>query len=68
MKSKSQMKRENIQKGRPMNRGVYNIYNNCMGSGSTGVACINLNRKFIGIELDRKFFDISKKRIKVVQC
>lgn len=34
-----------------------------MGSGSTGVACMNTNRKFIGIELDDKYFDISKKRI-----
>ena len=34
-----------------------------MGSGSTGVACINTNRKFIGIELDKKYFDIAKKRI-----
>ena len=34
-----------------------------MGSGSTGVACMNLNRKFIGIELDEKYFDISINRI-----
>ena len=34
-----------------------------MGSGSTGVACINTNRRFIGIELDDKYFDIAKKRI-----
>ena len=34
-----------------------------MGSGSTGVACMNLNRKFIGIELDEKYFDIAKNRI-----
>ena len=35
-----------------------------MGSGSTGVACINTNRKFIGIELDDKYFDIACNRIK----
>lgn len=34
-----------------------------MGSGSTGVACMNLNRKFIGIELDEKYFNIAKERI-----
>jgi site-specific DNA-methyltransferase (adenine-specific) len=34
-----------------------------MGSGSTGVACKNLNRNFIGIEKDDKYFDIAKQRI-----
>lgn len=34
-----------------------------MGSGSTGVACKNLNRKFIGIELDKTYFNIAKERI-----
>ena len=34
-----------------------------MGSGTTGVACINTNRKFIGIELDENYFNISKDRI-----
>lgn len=34
-----------------------------MGSGSTGVACVNTNRKFIGIELDKNYFDIASKRI-----
>lgn len=39
------------------------IMDNTMGSGSTGVACINTNRRFIGIELDENYFNISKKRI-----
>ena len=39
------------------------ILDNCMGSGSTGVACANINRRFIGIELDNKYFEIAKKRI-----
>ena len=34
-----------------------------MGSGSTGVACMNSNRKFIGIELDSNYFNIAKQRI-----
>ena len=34
-----------------------------MGSGSTGVACMNTNRKFIGIELDEKYFNIAKERM-----
>ena len=34
-----------------------------MGSGSTGVACVNTGRKFIGIELDNGYFDIATKRI-----
>ncbi len=39
------------------------ILDNCMGSGSTGVACINTNRKFIGIEKDEKYFNVAKERI-----
>ena len=34
-----------------------------MGSGSTGVACVNTGRNFIGIELDEKYFNIAKERI-----
>ena len=34
-----------------------------MGSGTTGVACVNLGRKFIGIEIERKYFDIACERI-----
>lgn len=39
------------------------VLDNCMGSGSTGVACLNTNRKFIGFELDEEYFEIAKKRI-----
>ena len=39
------------------------VLDNCMGSGSTGVACVNTNRKFIGIELDNTYFEIAKERI-----
>lgn len=39
------------------------VLDNCMGSGTTGVACRNLNRKFIGIELDEGYFNIAKNRI-----
>ena len=39
------------------------ILDNCMGSGSTGVAALNLHRKFIGIELDKQYFEIAKNRI-----
>ena len=39
------------------------VLDNCMGSGSTGVACINTNRRFIGIELDNTYFEIAKNRI-----
>lgn len=34
-----------------------------MGSGSTGVACMNTNRRFVGIELDENYFNIAKNRI-----
>ena len=43
------------------------VLDNCMGSGSTGVACINTNRKFIGIELDNTYFDLAKNRIENAQ-
>lgn len=39
------------------------VLDNCMGSGSTGIACIHTNRSFIGIEKDSKYFDIAKQRI-----
>lgn len=39
------------------------VLDNCMGSGSTGVACVNLNRNFIGMELKQEYFDIANERI-----
>ena len=43
------------------------ILDNCMGSGTTGVACKRLNRDFIGIEKDEKYFEIAKERIEKCQ-
>ena len=42
------------------------VFDPCMGSGSTGVACLNTGRKFIGIELDKNYFDIAKDRLERV--
>jgi DNA modification methylase len=39
------------------------VLDNTMGSGTTGVACVNTNRNFIGMELDDKYFEIAEKRI-----
>jgi site-specific DNA-methyltransferase (adenine-specific) len=39
------------------------VLDNCMGVGSTGVACKNINRKFIGIELETKYYEIAKNNI-----
>jgi site-specific DNA-methyltransferase (adenine-specific) len=39
------------------------VLDNCMGSGSTGVACVNTRRNFIGIEKDGAYFAIAKARI-----
>lgn len=39
------------------------VFDPFMGSGTTGVACANLGRKFIGIEIERKYFDIACERI-----
>lgn len=40
------------------------VLDNCMGSGTTGLACMNTGRKFIGVEKDEKYFDISLDRIR----
>ena len=39
------------------------VLDNCMGSGSTGVACVDTNRDFIGFELNEQYFEIAKERI-----
>lgn len=39
------------------------VLDNCMGSGTTAIACMNNNRKFIGIELQEDYFNIAKERI-----
>lgn len=41
------------------------VLDNCMGSGTTGVACKNTNRNFIGIEINKKTFEIAKKRLEI---
>ncbi len=43
------------------------VLDNCMGSGTTGVACVNTGRKFIGMELNREYYDIACNRIKEAQ-
>ena len=41
------------------------VLDSCMGSGTTGVACKELNRNFIGIEIDSKYFDIACERLDI---
>lgn len=43
------------------------MLDNCMGSGSTGIACLTTNRNFIGIELDEHYFNVAKNRIETFQ-
>ena len=43
------------------------VFDGFMGTGSCGIACINTNRKFIGIELDEGYFNIASKRIEEVK-
>ena len=39
------------------------VLDNCIGSGSTAVACIRTNRRYIGFELEKEYYDIAIKRI-----
>lgn len=39
------------------------MLDNCIGSGTTAVACINTNRNYIGFELDTHYYDIANERI-----
>lgn len=44
------------------------VLDNCMGSGTTGVACVNTNRNFIGIEIDKDYFKVAQQRINSTNC
>jgi site-specific DNA-methyltransferase (adenine-specific)/modification methylase len=48
--------------------GIRSVCDPFMGSGTTGVACVNMGRKFIGIESERKYFDIACERITAAQA
>ena len=69
--SQEDMKYHNSQKPIDLLEYLINTYTQegdvvldfTMGSGSTGVAALNIGRKFIGIELDSQYFDIAQKRI-----
>jgi DNA modification methylase len=39
------------------------VLDNCMGSGTTGVVCVNTGRSFIGVELDKNYFAVAERRI-----
>ena len=43
------------------------VLDNCMGSGTTGVACVNTGRNFIGMEMDAGYFEIAKNRIEAAR-
>ena len=68
---KSQKGKHSTQKPTQLSDFFIKYYSNendlvldpCMGSGSTGISCKNLNRKFIGIEKDEEIFNIAKDRI-----
>lgn len=58
---------EEIEK---MNKELYNendlVLDNCFGSNSTGIACTNTNRNYIGIEKDEKYFQIGVDRVQKI--
>ena len=39
------------------------VLDNCMGSGTTAIACLNTDRNFIGFEMDKEYFDVANERI-----
>jgi len=39
------------------------VFDPCMGSGTTGIACINTDRKFIGVEREKEYYEIAEQRI-----
>ena len=43
------------------------VLDNCMGSGTTAIACMNTKRNFIGFELDKTYFDLANKRIENIK-
>ncbi len=68
---KSQKGKHSTQKPTQLSDFFIKYYSNendlvldcCMGSGSTGISCKNLNRRFIGIEKDEEIFNIAKDRL-----
>lgn len=43
------------------------VLDNCMGSGTTGVACLNTGRNFIGVEMDPEMFEVARGRLETCQ-
>lgn len=44
------------------------VLDNCIGSGSTAIACVNTNRNYIGIELQQEYVEVANKRIRDLKC
>ena len=80
IKTKVTPKSEKIEKGHPTQKNIETmewlierltnekdvVLDPFMGSGTTGVACQNLNRRFIGYELDDKYYFMAKSRLLIV--